>query len=75
MYQLRGNPRDLVTASQFFREAIDKGLATPTVHRDLGLALLKTGSTAEARPALQHYLDLLPDAADAAVIRTLLADQ
>lgn len=74
MYQLRGNPRDLVTASQFYQEAIDKGLNTPAVHRDLGLALLKSGSTGQARPALEHYLELLPEAPDAPVIRTLLAD-
>jgi beta-barrel assembly-enhancing protease len=73
MHQLRGNPRDFVSASQFFQQAIEKGLKTPMVHRDLGLALLKAGSSSAAKPELERYLTLVPDAPDAKVIQTLIA--
>lgn len=73
MYQLRGNPRDFVTASQFYRQAIAQGYAAPEAHRNLGISLLKSGASSEAQPALSTYLQLAPDASDASVIRTLIA--
>lgn len=72
LYRGRGAPRDLVNAVQFYGNAIglDPGLAE--AHRGLGLSLLKTGRTADGHAALQRYLSLKPDAADARVIAMLL---
>jgi beta-barrel assembly-enhancing protease len=73
MYQLRGNPRDFVTASQFYRQAIAQGFAPPVAHRNLGISLLKAGAASEAQPELATYLQLAPDATDASVIKALIA--
>ena len=42
LYRERGNPRDLVSAAQFYQEAIGKGDAPPEAYRGLGLALLRS---------------------------------
>jgi predicted Zn-dependent protease len=73
LYRERGNPRDLVSAAQFYREAIAKGDATPEAHRGLGLALMRSQQLDEGRAALSEYLKLQPEAADAAMITTLIA--
>jgi len=74
MYTLRGNPRDLLTASQFYRQALNGGLNDPVAHRELGLTLLKSGSAGEAKPEFEKYLQLVPGASDARVIKTLLSE-
>ena len=48
LYRLRGNPRDLVSAAQFYGEAIAAGYSAPDARRDLGLALLRSGRLARA---------------------------
>lgn len=73
MYQLRGNPRDNITASQLYGEALSAGYEGPEVYKNLGLTLLKSGKASEAKPKLQEYLERLPDASDADVIRMLIA--
>lgn len=72
LYRARGNPRDLVHAIQFYRNAIelDPGLAEP--HRGLGLALIKTGEREAGRAALRKYLEIKPDADDADMIRLMV---
>lgn len=72
MYQQRGNPRDLVSAAQFYREAIAAGYTEPAVHRNLGLSLLRTGAQSEAALALNTYLQLAPAAEDASLIRSMV---
>jgi predicted Zn-dependent protease len=72
MYQNRANPRDLVSAAQFYREALDAGYAGPEAHRNLGLALMRSGNAAEAVPELQNYLRLMPDAPDYGAINALV---
>lgn len=71
LYRLRASPRDLATATQFFREAIAKGYEDPVVHRELGLSLLRNGETGEGKLALQKYISLKPDATDLGVIKSL----
>ncbi|MCH2239620.1 MAG: tetratricopeptide repeat protein, partial [Blastomonas sp.] len=72
LYRLRGAPRDLVHAAQFYDEAIALDPAHPEAHRGLGLALLKTGQAAAGQKALLRYLELKPDAADAKLIGMMI---
>jgi beta-barrel assembly-enhancing protease len=73
LYRQRGNPRDLVSAAQFYSEAIAKGYAAPEARRNLGLSLLRSGQPAEGRVALTQYLKLKPNASDAPAISALVA--
>jgi predicted Zn-dependent protease len=73
LYRERGNPRDLVSASQFYEEAIAKGYERPEAKRGLGLALMRSQHPDEGRAALQDYLNARPDAPDAGVLKTLVA--
>ncbi|WP_132833306.1 M48 family metallopeptidase [Sphingomonas sp. PP-CC-3G-468] len=73
LYRERGNPRDLVSAAQFYQEAIGKGDAPPEAYRGLGLALLRSQQVAEGQAALATYLRLKPAATDAALIATLIS--
>jgi len=72
LYRMRANPRDLVSASDFYRAAIVIEPDNADAYRGLGLALMRGQSLDEGREALRHYLVLRPDAADAAMISTLL---
>ena len=74
LYRQRANPRDLVTAAQFFGDAIKAGYAEPEVHRHLGLSLLRSGDVTPGRAALSKYLSLKPEAGDAKAISSLLKD-
>lgn len=71
LFRQRGNPRDLSTAADLFREAISKGYADPDVHRELGLSLLRNGQEIDGKSALRQYLSLKPDASDSNVIKML----
>lgn len=73
LYRERGNPRDLVSAAQFYQEAIGKGDAPPEAYRGLGLALLRSQQVPEGQAALATYLRLKPAATDAALIATLIS--
>jgi predicted Zn-dependent protease len=72
LYRERGNPRDLVTAAEFYDQAIKAGYNSPDAYRGMGLALLKNGEVLSGRAALSEYLKLKPDAGDAKIIQTLL---
>lgn len=73
LYRERGNPRDLVSAAQFYQEAIGKGDAPPEAYRGLGLSRLRSQQGAEGQAALATYLRLKPAATDAALIATLVS--
>ncbi|MES3099137.1 M48 family metalloprotease [Sphingomonas faeni] len=73
LYRERGNPRDLVSAAQFYQEAITKGDAPPEAYRGLGLSLLRSQQVADGQAALTTYLRLKPAATDAALIATLVS--
>lgn len=72
LYRTRGNPRDLVSAAGFYRDAIAGGSADPAARRGLGLALMRSGSADQGRQILLEYLALRPTADDAMIIRTLV---
>lgn len=74
LYRMRGNPRDLVTAAQFYGDAIRTGYTAPEARRGLGLSLMRSGQVTEAKAALSEYLQLKPDASDAKAINALLAN-
>ncbi len=71
LYRLRGNPRDLVAAVGFYRDAIAQGGTAPELWRGLGLALLRGQTPAEGRDALKTYLQKAPNAGDHALIASL----
>lgn len=68
LFRGRGHPRDMMNAADYYAKsvALDPNLAE--AQRGLGLSLLKTGRAEEAIVALNKYLQLKPDAADAAMI-------
>lgn len=74
LYSQRGNPRDYVTASELYSEAIAKGCNRPEAHRGLGLALLRTQRGDDGKQALRRYLDLTPNASDASMIKSLVGN-
>lgn len=74
LYRARGNPRDLISASQFYADAIKQGYSAPEAQRGLGLSLMRSGQMTTAKAALNEYLRLKPDASDAKAISALLAN-
>lgn len=68
LHRRRGEPRDMITAAQFYGEALAAGYSTPEIHRDLGLSLMRGGQPTDARAPLAEYLRLRPDAIDAKAI-------
>lgn len=72
MYSARGRPRDLVTATTLYLNAIDAGYRHPETLRGLGLSLVKSGKRTEGGQYLAEYLEALPDAPDAEIIRMYL---
>jgi predicted Zn-dependent protease len=74
LYRARGNPRDLVSAAQFYGDSIKAGYAAPEARRNLGLALLRSGQATDGKSQLSEYLRLQPDASDAKAISALLTN-
>lgn len=74
LYRTRGNPRDLVSAAQFYGEAIKAGYTAPEARRGLGLSLMRSGQVTDGRAALNEYLRLKPEASDAKAISALVAN-
>jgi Zn-dependent protease with chaperone function len=72
LYRLRGHPRDLVNAAEFYQSAIQLDPALAGAHRGLGLSLLKTARPSDGQAALRKYLELKPEASDAGMIRLML---
>ncbi|WP_231727475.1 MULTISPECIES: M48 family metalloprotease [unclassified Sphingomonas] len=72
LHRTRGHQRDLVSAAEFYSNAISMDPTLSEAHRGLGLALLKTGRQADGQAALRTYLVLKPDASDAKMIRMLV---
>jgi regulator of sirC expression with transglutaminase-like and TPR domain len=74
LYRQRGNPRDLISAAQFYQQALEKGSVRPETQRGLGLALLRSQQIEPGKAALRRYLAMKPDATDASMISMLIAD-
>jgi predicted Zn-dependent protease len=73
LFRTRGAPRDLVHAADFYSKAIALEPERAEAHRGLGLSLIKTGRATEGCAALQRYLQLKPNASDAAMIGMTIA--
>uniref|UniRef100_UPI0025E4BEE8 tetratricopeptide repeat protein n=1 Tax=Sphingomonas sp. TaxID=28214 RepID=UPI0025E4BEE8 len=71
LYRTRGNPRDLVSAIEFYREAIAQDPTNADAYRGMGLAQLRS-SDPLAGDTLRQYLAMKPNADDKAMISTLL---
>ncbi|WP_093087918.1 M48 family metallopeptidase [Sphingobium sp. AP50] len=71
LYRARGNPRDLAQAAEFYGKAVEMDAGLPEAQRGLGLSLFKTGRRTEGQAALRRYLELKPNASDAAMINML----
>lgn len=72
LYRARGNQRDLMNAADYYGKAVALDPALAEAQRGLGLSLLKVGRPREGQVALQRYLSLRPDAADAGMIDMLV---
>lgn len=75
LYRTRGSPRDFVNAVQFYQNAIAIDPTLANAYRGLGLSLIKTGHVTDGQAALQHYLQLSPDASDAKMIRLMVPEE
>ena len=64
---------DELRAAQGYAAAILYSDAPPDAWRWHGIMLMKQGRTAEARSAFARYLQLVPDAPDAALVRQMMA--
>jgi predicted Zn-dependent protease len=73
VYRLRDETDDAQRAANAFALAVAEPDAPPEAHRAHGYALLKAGRNEEGRQALARYLELAPDAKDAAMVRFTMA--
>jgi hypothetical protein len=73
VYRLRNAKGDAVKAATAYAAATALADAPPEAWRAHGYALLNAGRNAEAADAMNRYLDMRPEAADAAMIRFALA--
>jgi len=71
LHRTRGNPRDLVSAADLYRQVVAQSPDNAEAYRGLGMALLRGPNPAEGKDALRHYLSLRPDAQDSAMISVL----
>ncbi|BCA58068.1 M48 family metallopeptidase [Sphingomonas sp. HMP6] len=71
LYRGRGNPRDLVSAIGFYREALSGNATFAEAYRGIGLAQMRNHDPAGV-DALKRYLSLKPDASDRAMISMLV---
>ena len=69
LFAARGNPRDLITSTTLYLQAIDARYKPPETLRGLGLSLVKSGKRSEGAKYLEDYLSALPDAPDASIIK------
>lgn len=70
--QQRNGPDDASAALSDLQQLVAQADAPPQAHRALGLLHRQQGQNGPAREALQRFLELAPDAPDAALIRSHL---
>ena len=71
--RLRDGPEDATRARTAYDKAIAAGGAPPETYRSIMMIEMKAGARERAQSAFDAYLKLKPDASDAEVLRTLLA--
>lgn len=74
LFAARGNPRDLVTSTTLYLQALDAGYRSPETIRGLGLSLVKSGKRTEGAKYLQEYLAAVPNAPDAPIIKMYVSN-
>jgi predicted Zn-dependent protease len=74
MFRQRGRPDDGQRAIDAYRHAIEDGEPPPATYKNLAYLYLKAGDTGQARDEFRHYLELVPDASDRAMIEFYLQD-
>jgi len=74
LYRGRGHPRDLVNAAEFYRDALELAPDRVESWRGLGLALMRNNEVAQGTDALRTYMELMPEAHDAAMLRMMIGD-
>jgi len=72
LYRQRGNPRDLVTARDFFTQSMNYADAPAESWRGLGLCAMRLGDREAAREALAEYIRRAPDAQDVGMMKLLV---
>jgi predicted Zn-dependent protease len=72
-YRRRNDGGDASLASDEYKLAIASGTAPVSAYRGLGLTEMKTGDSAGAQQAFQHYLDAAPAADDRAMVQYYIA--
>lgn len=71
-YRLRGGVDDVARATAAYLAAVAFTDAPPEAWRAHGYAQIQSGHADDGRRALAHYLELKPDAVDAAMVRFTL---
>lgn len=74
VYRLRAREGDLQAAADDYRLAIATGEAPAEAHRGLGMVYRLRNQASGARASFERYLELAPEAPDAAMIRTYLEE-
>ncbi|HEY8510274.1 MAG TPA: M48 family metalloprotease [Steroidobacteraceae bacterium] len=74
VYRLRGESGDTQRAAESYAAALEFPDAPAEAYRAHGYAQMKAGNVGEGRRALARYLELKPDAADAAMVRFSLGE-
>ena len=74
LHRQRGHPRDLVNAAGFYRRALELDRDHTESYRGLGLSLFRSGERPLGTDALRTYLELHPDASDAAMLRMMVGE-
>ncbi|MBV7259231.1 M48 family metallopeptidase [Erythrobacter crassostreae] len=72
LHRKRGEPSDLVTAEDAYREAIFRGTELPAAWRGLGLTLMRARRKQEGADVLATYLEKAPDAPDAPMMQMMI---
>ena len=73
VYRLRNDPDDPARAAAAYAKALQGSGAPPETYRSIMLVELKLGDRGRAQNALDSYLRLRPDAADAGALRMILS--
>jgi predicted Zn-dependent protease len=74
VFRMRSQDKDADAALADFRAAVAVGSEPAATHRSLGLVLRQRNEPAAARASFETYLKRAPDAPDAALIKTYLAE-
>lgn len=74
IYRQRGQAQDLPLALQHLQQALQVGEAPPVTHRSLGLLHQQQAQKTEALASFAKYLELVPQAPDAALVRSYITE-